>query len=109
MLLARLVAQQNFRPGTPYPELDELEWVFHRLFLAIFALAGLVAFVYFLIGGFKFLTAGGDDKAVGDAKKAITYAVAGLVMVVAIYFVMDVLNKEIFQGSDILQFVIPGP
>jgi len=98
-------------PGEP-PKLQDLEFVFHRLLTGVFALAGLAAFVYLLIGGFKYITAGGDEKAVATAKQTLTYAVVGLVIVVSGYILLNTLSTilggtgESYFGS-FLQFDIP--
>ena len=69
-VISRALAQAPVRPGdwasSPEepPKLQDLEFIFSRLLTGVFALAGLAAFSYLLIGGFKYLTSGGDEKAV---------------------------------------------
>ena len=53
---------------------------------AVVTLAGMAAFVLLLVGGFRYMTAGGDEKAVADAAKIITNAVIGLVIVFAAWW-----------------------
>ena len=69
-------------------------------------LGGVVAFVFLVIGGFKWLTAGGDAKKVESAKQTLTYAVAGVVLLVLIWFIM--LFIENFTGVDVTNFSIGG-
>jgi len=45
------------------------------------ALAGLTAVFFIIFSGIKFLTSGGDPKQVEGAKKTLTYAIAGLIIV----------------------------
>jgi uncharacterized membrane protein len=45
------------------------------------ALAGLTAVFFIIFSGIKFLTSGGDPKQVDGAKKTLTYAIAGLIIV----------------------------
>ncbi len=59
---------------------------------AIVSLAGLAAFILILLGGFKYLTAGGDAKATGDAMKMITNAVIGLVIVFGAWWAMRIIE-----------------
>jgi len=40
-----------------------------------------VATIIFLYAGFLFLTSGGDEEKVKKAKRAVTYAIVGLVIV----------------------------
>lgn len=42
---------------------------------------GIVAVVMVIIAGFKYITSGGDPQAVGSAKRSLTYAIVGLVVV----------------------------
>lgn len=49
------------------------------------SLLGIVAVVIVLIGGFKWMTAGGNDDQVGEAKKWIFSGVIGLVIILSAY------------------------
>lgn len=44
---------------------------------------GIIAVVIILIGGFKWMTAGGGEDKIGEAKKMITAGVIGLVIILA--------------------------
>lgn len=48
-------------------------------------LLGIVAVVIILIGGFKWMTAGGNDEQVGEAKKWIFSGVIGLAIILSAY------------------------
>ncbi len=55
---------------------------------------GVAAVVMIIIGGFKYITAGGDSNSISSAKSTITYAVIGLVIAaLAQVMVQFVLNK----------------
>ncbi|MEA2020220.1 MAG: pilin [Patescibacteria group bacterium] len=105
------------RPGgwddpSGYAQLKDLEWVFHRIISTLFYAGGIVAFVYLLIGGFKYLTSSGDEEAVETAKNTITYAILGLLVIVLSWLILDLLGKIISQGGkpiDLLQFELPKP
>lgn len=43
--------------------------------------AGIAAVIGIIIGGFMFVTAGGDSGRIGTAKKTITYSVVGLIII----------------------------
>jgi hypothetical protein len=47
----------------------------------ILGLLGLVAVIMILIGGFKWMTAGGNEEKIESAKKLLTSAIIGLVIV----------------------------
>ena len=42
--------------------------------------AGIAFFVMLLVGGYQFMTSGGDPKAVGAARNTLTYAVIGIIL-----------------------------
>lgn len=54
--------------------------------------AGIAALGFLILGGFKYLTAAGDEKAIKSAQKTITGAVVGLVIVVFSYMVIRILE-----------------
>ena len=61
--------------------------------------AGLLMFFYLIFGGFKYLTAGGDEKAVTAAKTTLTNAVIGMVIVFVSYWIIWII--QIVFGIDI--------
>ena len=85
-------------------KLSDLETVFGNVVKSAIALAGIVLFVYLLIGGFKYITSGGDPKAAESAQKTISFAIGGLILILASYLIL-VLIKTI-TGVDVTQFVI---
>jgi hypothetical protein len=62
--------------------------------------AGLWFLFQFFIGAFTWLTSGGDKVALENARKKITNAIIGLVIVVAAIFLIDLIGNII--GLDIL-------
>lgn len=58
------------------------------------SLLGIVAVVIILIGGFKWMTAGGNDEQVGEAKKWIFSGIIGLAIILSAYALASfVINK----------------
>lgn len=56
--------------------------------------AGIVAVVMIMVGGFKYITAGGDSSKVTSAKHTIIYALIGIIVVaMAQFLVQFVLQK----------------
>ncbi len=49
----------------------------------ILTLLGLVALVIVLIGGFKWMTSGGNEEKVGEAKKLLGAGIIGLIIIFA--------------------------
>lgn len=57
-------------------------------------IVGIVAVIMIVIGGFRYITSGGDSGKVSGAKTTIIYALIGLVIVALAQFIVQfVLNK----------------
>lgn len=72
---------------------QELPVIIGNILGVALGLLGIVFLVLMLYAGFLWMTAGGNDEKVGTAKKLITQAIIGLILVVAAYaisgFVVD--------------------
>jgi hypothetical protein len=76
--------------------------VFNNLVSAILGFAGITLFILLVLGGFKFITSGGDPKAIEGARNTLTYAIIGLVVLLLSYLVL-VLIKQI-TGAPVTEF-----
>lgn len=95
-------------PGQEIATIQGLECLFQNVVTVVTAFAGLAVFIMFLTGGLKYLTSGGDPKAQEQAKGTLTFAVLGLVLIIAAYLILNFLS--IFTGiGNLTKFVIPGP
>lgn len=62
--------------------------------ISFLAPAAAIAFLIMLIiGAFKFLTSGGDPKGAASAKSTLTYAVIGLVLVIAAWLILLLIRE----------------
>lgn len=56
------------------------------------AIVGVVAVIMIIIGGFRYITSGGNDTSITSAKNTILYAIVGLIVValaqVLVHFVL---------------------
>lgn len=58
------------------------------------AIVGVISVIMIIVGGFQYITSGGDTGKVGTAKTTIIYAIVGLIVVAfAQFLVQFVLNK----------------
>jgi hypothetical protein len=73
----------------------------------IIAIAGILFFFLLLWGGLRYMLAGGDPKNTESARKIITSALIGLLIVVGAYFITLLLGK-ILGYENILSPTIPG-
>ena len=85
-------------------QISDLQGIFQNVVGVLLGLAGIVLFFLLLTGGFKYITSGGDPKAVEGAQKTITYALGGLLLVLLSYLFL-VFIKQI-TGVDVTTFKV---
>ena len=71
----------------------------------LLVVSALVAFVFLIIGGIKWVTSGGDKEKTQGAQKTLTAALVGLVIVFAAWAIIRLI--ETFFGIQILTLTIP--
>lgn len=59
----------------------------------------LVFFVMLMVGGVKFLMAGGDAKALDSAKGTITFSLIGVVFLVSAWIILNIIGNFILLGG----------
>ena len=69
------------------PTLKCIPVVFNNIIAAALTFAGVVALFFIILSGIKMITSGGDPKAVDGAKKTLTFAIIGLVLVLLSFFI----------------------
>lgn len=92
--------------GPPPAQLSALETVFGNVVNVALGFAGIVLFVMLLVGGFRYITAGGDPKGIEGARKTLTYAIAGMVLVALSYLILNFIAN--LTGAPITDFKIMG-
>jgi hypothetical protein len=55
--------------------------IVHTIVNLLSALVGIIAVIMIIVGGFRYITSGGNDTSVTAAKNTILYAIIGLVVV----------------------------
>jgi len=91
--------------GVDVPTLKCLEIVFSNILTVAVSLAGLALMVMLIVGGFKFLTSGGDPKATASAQQTMTYAIAGIALMAVAFLIFKII--QYFTGVNVLIFEIP--
>ena len=80
--------------GSPSPFADintaSLGLIVSELLKYLFPFTGLLLFIYLLIGGFSYLTSGGEPKAMEQAQSKITNAIVGFIIVFVAYWVVQI-------------------
>jgi len=63
----------------------DLKTTIGKLLKVALGFLGIIAVIIVLVGGFKYMTAGGSEEKVGDAKKWIISGIIGLAIILSAY------------------------
>jgi len=61
----------------------------------VFAIAGSIALLMIVIGGFRYIVADGDPNSMSGARKTILYAVIGLLVTISAYSIVTLVVKRV--------------
>src|SRR3990167_11480834 len=87
------------------PTFKCLEAIYGRILQISIALALFALLIMMIMGGFKLLTSGGDPKATASAKQTMTYAVAGISLMVIAFLIFQIIKA--YTGVDVTVFEVP--
>ncbi len=93
------VFAQNIVPNELQSNTDIIQIV-RAVVRFILLIAFVLAFIFLLIGGLRWITAGGDEKSVAGARGMITAALIGLVIVLLAFAIIKLV--ETFFGVTII-------
>ena len=101
------VTSNELLPGQIATELgqqqQDLRITIARIIRTAMSLLGIIAVLIILYGGFKWMTSGGSDEAVGDAKKIITAGVIGLIIILTAYAIASfVINSLVTDRKSVV-------
>lgn len=74
------------------PAFNSLGDIVSKIVPPIVSLAGLAAFFFLVFGGLRYLSSGGDEKAITEAKKIITNALLGLLIVFVAFWAIRIIE-----------------
>lgn len=79
---------------------SDLSTVVGGLIFAVMSLVGVILFGYMVYGGFKWMTAGGDSKAVTEAQAIIRNAIIGIVIIALAYVISNYVLQALIGASN---------
>lgn len=65
--------------------------VFGQVVNWLLILSGTVALVFVILSGISFITSGGDQKKIDQAKKTLTYAIIGLLVIFLSFLIIKII------------------
>lgn len=93
--------------------IDSVSDLINKITFWVFSFIGLIAFFAFIVAGFTYMSAGGDESKMAKAKKAMVYAIVGLVIAVLAYGVVwsifNMINKWHLPSAHSVQNCIAHP
>lgn len=78
---------------------EDIRTTIGRVIRAFMGLLGIVAVLLILYGGFRWMTAGGNEDQVGEAKKIIISGVIGLIIIMSAYAIATFVINAIVNGT----------
>jgi hypothetical protein len=84
-----------------------LEGIFQNLVSVVLGFAGIALFLMLVVGGYKYITSGGDPKSVESAKNTLTYAIVGIVLLASAYLILRFIG--VFTGAGVENFRVFVP
>ncbi len=110
MIQLGLIINQIVNPLLPYqPTMEQapalLGQTLSNALALLLIVVGLAFFFMFVVGGIKWISSAGDKEKVGGAKKQISSAVIGLILVLLVFAVVGLINT--LFGVNLVNFSIP--
>jgi hypothetical protein len=92
--LSLAVGQYQINPPAQIQPLTNLnlQSLLSYIISLILPVAVILAFIFVLIAGLKWMMSQGDKKAVEEARKTLTFAIAGLIIIFASFFLLNLIS-----------------
>lgn len=108
IMIPKVFAQATINvPQPPTFKISDLGQLISALVGTILIIAALLAFLYLILGGVKWITSGGDKAGMEEARNKITHAIVGLIVVGAAWAIMTLVQN--FLGVQIIGGTITLP
>lgn len=92
ILLMPIVAYAQapmFSVPNPLRNITSIQGVIRALIDVAFGAAGLVAVIYLIVGGFRYITSSGNAEAIEGAKATIVNAIVGLIVILIAFLLIN--------------------
>ncbi|MCL5784434.1 MAG: pilin [Patescibacteria group bacterium] len=91
-------------PGPGPAGLQQLQELIQRLINLSVGLAVIALTVMLVVGGIKYLTSGGEPKAISSANSTLTWALLGFLFLILAWLVLKLI--EAFTGVPVTKFCL---
>ena len=93
------IAQEVYDAAGCNNNSDALPPIIISILNAVITVAGLVAVIFVIVGGFNYMTSAGDPGKTKKAKDTILYAVIGLIICVLAFAIVNFVINDIINSS----------
>ncbi len=101
MIMHKVFAQGSLDiKQPPTIKITDIGKLISALVGTVLIIAALLAFLYLILGGIKWITSGGDKAGMEEARNKITHAIVGLIIVGAAWAIMTLVQN--FLGVQII-------
>lgn len=104
LALPIVAGAQNFTlPNAPgnLPNQNTATGIIMFIINIALAIAGLIAVFFLVIGGFRYITAAGNEDASEQAKKIILNAIIGIVVIILSFVIVRVVSNALITGGSV--------
>src|SRR3989338_6683642 len=103
MLAPVALAQTGFQVpssgGTGLPNDTSISGFIMKIINIALAVAGLIAVLFLIIGGFRYITSAGNEETAEQAKKIITNAIIGIVVIILSFVIVRVISSALLTNQ----------
>lgn len=97
------LAQTGFQipnsSGTGLPNNSSASSIIMQVINVALAVAGLIAVLFLIIGGFRYITSAGNEETAENAKKIITNAIIGIVIIILSFVIVRVISNALVSNQ----------
>jgi type IV secretory pathway VirB2 component (pilin) len=96
----------NFGAQTGLSDTD-IRVTIGNIIQTLLGLLGLIAVILILYAGFTWMTSGGNDEKIGQAKKTLISAVIGLAIILSAYAITSFVVGSLYEATTGVQYGTP--
>lgn len=85
--------------GTGLPNDTSVSGFILKIINIALAVAGLIAVLFLIIGGFRYITSAGNEETAESAKKIITNAIIGIVVIILSFVIVRVISNALIGNG----------
>lgn len=83
------ISSRNFSPAGLFGSLGDLMSAIVQIMIG---LSAILCIIFIIVGGYKFITSGGDPKKLESARMTIFYALVGIAVVILAFIILQVVQ-----------------